>query len=374
MRLDDSTSTKPDFEAVKVAFEATYSCLGITCAHVGGLYDGDSSAYYTSAAPCTDYALIAGYAPGSSVVDHNNLDLDQSAMEAQLTSDAGFDYTLATAIYASGGNSKAYAEFTVPSLSGEVAKGTAITCTASNGDTVSATAYAAAAAGATVLKLKYPVGTCNVGGLPSALQTTGGCCTTSAIAVTGVGSITPSAVAHKAGRTLKGFSTAAESKMLTGCAGCPYKDFQMYYDYYGAADYADQWVSAALSGSSVTLGTGGTTDFSVVANEARVEAIKKGTAYMSVWMYVVREFEDAIDDCVVGTISDNYDSVHAWDEGVAFYTGSLEGTDGAGSGKMVYALADKRCKNFKTCGAAGDATSGTSKVMSARGLAACATA
>ena len=96
-------------------------------------------------------------------------------------------------------------------------------------------------------------------------------------------------------------------------------------------------------------------------------------------MYAVREFEDAIDDCSSCTsacneFSLNGDSVHAWDEGVAFYTGSLQGTDGAGSGKMVYALADKRCKNFKTCGAAGDATSGTSKVMSARGLAACATA
>jgi hypothetical protein len=42
--------------------------------------------------------------------------------------------------------------------------------------------------------------------------------------------------------------------------------------------------------------------------------------------------------------------------------GSLEGTDGAGSGKMVYALADKRCANFKTCGAAGGTTSGTSKI------------
>merc|ERR1712224_706042 len=37
------------------------------------------------------------------------------------------------------------------------------------------------------------------------------------------------------------------------------------------------------------------------------------------------------------------------DEGVAFYTGTLEGTDGSGSGKMIYALADKRCKNFGTC-------------------------
>ena len=80
--------------------------------------------------------------------------------------------------------------------------------------------------------------------------------------------------------------------------------------------------------------------------------IKKGTAYMTIWMYVIREMEDALDDCKEAcTIEDcNDDPVHAWDEGVAFYTGSLEGSDGSGSGKLAYALADKRCANFKTCG------------------------
>ena len=95
----------------------------------------------------------------------------------------------------------------------------------------------------------------------------------------------------------------------------------------------------------------------------------QGTAYMNAWMYVVREYEDAIDDCNAGCIGGltNADcnqwsakAVHAWDEGVAFYTGSLEGTDGAGSGVMPYALADKRCANFRTCldedGASGTAT------------------
>ena len=150
----------------------------------------------------------------------------------------------------------------------------------------------------------------------------------------------------------------------------------MFYDYYGDFDYADKWVTAALAGTDMSFSSGkhGPNAFSTLGDAARKEAVKKGTAYMNVWMYVIREFEDAIDDCVVGTISDNYDSVHAWDEGVAFYVGSLEGTDGSGSGKMVYALADKRCANFKTCGAAGDATSGTSKVMAARRrVAACAT-
>jgi hypothetical protein len=39
----------------------------------------------------------------------------------------------------------------------------------------------------------------------------------------------------------------------------------------------------------------------------------------------------------------------AWDEGWAFYAGSLEGTDGKGSGAMLHTLAEKRCKDFGTC-------------------------
>jgi hypothetical protein len=44
---------------------------------------------------------------------------------------------------------------------------------------------------------------------------------------------------------------------------------------------------------------------------------------------------------------------------VAFYTGSLEGKVGSGSGVFVYALADKRCANFKTCGDLASETTGT---------------
>jgi hypothetical protein len=97
--------------------------------------------------------------------------------------------------------------------------------------------------------------------------------------------------------------------------------------------------------------------------------VKKGTAYMNVWMYAVREFEDAIDDCATCTsecnaFSVNSGSVHAWDEGVAFYSGTLEGTQlgGNSGGKLVYRLAEKRCANFGTCGTSGTATSGTSAV------------
>merc|ERR1719422_2072016 len=115
----------------------------------------------------------------------------------------------------------------------------------------------------------------------------------------------------------------------------------------------------------------GTMDFSGKSNEMRIECIKKGTAYMNAYMYAIREFEDAIDDCNAGCSNGFVDTtqedcnsltmnaVHAWDEGVAFYTGSREGVAEGGSsdGVLSYRLAEKRCKNFKTCGKNHDSTS-----------------
>ncbi|EOD12039.1 hypothetical protein EMIHUDRAFT_247589, partial [Emiliania huxleyi CCMP1516] len=168
-------------------------------------------------------------------------------------------------------------------------------------------------------------------------------------------------------RTMKGFSAGAEGKMYNGCAGCPYKTFSAFYDYYGDFDYADKWVSAALDGANMAFSSGrhGPNDFATLGDAARIEAVKKGTAYMNVWMYVIREFEDAIDDCFncpdglncndfsdsFSSDSPQYNAVHAWDEGVAFYAGSLEGLNvgGSSAGEMVYRLAEKRCANFGTC-------------------------
>lgn len=85
---------------------------------------------------------------------------------------------------------------------------------------------------------------------------------------------------------------------------------------------------------------------------------------MAVMMYVIRELEDAIFDCGQPCDGDgcNDDAVHALDEAVAFYTGSLEGSDGDGGGVLMYALADKRAANFKTAGPNGNEISGKSKI------------
>lgn len=85
---------------------------------------------------------------------------------------------------------------------------------------------------------------------------------------------------------------------------------------------------------------------------------------MAVGMYVIRELEDAIHDCEEGCKTDecNDDPVHALDEAVAYYTGSLEGEDGSGEGLLYYALADELAADFRTAGRDGGETTGKSKV------------
>mmetsp|Transcript_1071 Transcript_1071/g.3407 ORF Transcript_1071/g.3407 Transcript_1071/m.3407 type:complete len:350 (-) Transcript_1071:573-1622(-) len=154
--------------------------------------------------------------------------------------------------------------------------------------------------------------------------------------------------------------------------GCPYAEYSSFYDYYGTHTYADEWVKGAIDGINVAYPRGrGSADFSRFNDDAtRVEAIKKGTVYLNIWMYVVREFEDAVGDCEDSCINCNDDPVHAWDEGVAFYTGSLVRPQSTvdptmplfEGGNLLWTLNDKRCVNFKTCGANGDSTTGTAKV------------
>merc|ERR1719299_361564 len=257
------------------------------------------------------------------------LDLDQSELETHLKVP---DYEKAKAIYTLGGNSGAKAEITVSALAADAAKGTEV----KQGTVAVGKMKSAASAGATTITVSYS-SVCKEGGL--ATKDSSGCFTVGggAITVGGVDIGAPTAVANKY-RTLAGFSTAAEKKMT----GQEY--FDIYKAYFGPGDYAHQRVMAALDKTGIC----GACD-----DDARVQIAKKTSAYMNVWMYVIREFEDAIADCKAGCIDCNDDPVHAWDEGVAFYAGSLEGTDGSGSGKMIYALADKRCKNFGTCTAAG---------------------
>ena len=124
--------------------------------------------------------------------------------------------------------------------------------------------------------------------------------------------------------------------------------------------WGEQIVDAAFKGTPLV-----DVDFSKVGWDFRKETIGKGIVYLNVFPYVIWEMQDAINDCKAGKLSANADSVHAWDEAVAFYTGSLEGTTqggdvgltgGYGEGELQFTVAEKRCKNFGTCTADFDST------------------
>jgi len=351
------------------------------------------------------WSTIASYAPGSKVTDHNALDLDQKALEL-LLSEPTINYAQVGDIYTQGGNSKSYASFTVQPLTAALSKGDKVLGGTSG---VEGKMYAPASVGDTEIKVSYITSelqqsyvSCKEGalmtvpsGTPAAnrpFKFLSKCFVNEALTVTtsnGDVNVTASgAPVNKAGRTLKGFSIKAGDLMFNkgpnqGCKGasdratdgCPYEEFSMYKNYYGNMDYADKMVSAAIAKGSTGFASKGNMDFTQASDQVRKEIIKKGTAYMNVYMYVIREFEDAIDDCKAGCPNGIVGSgancnslstaaVHAWDEGVAFYTGSLEGAAAGGTadGVFPYRLAEKRCKNFKTCGAQHSSVAGISYV------------
>merc|ERR1712176_1601529 len=249
--------------------------------------------------------------------------------------------------------------------------GTTIMGVGADGNQVAGKAYEDNAAGATSIIIQYKTSdsqknyvSCQVGAsttpnFDGCLAATG---TVSIDGKTDVAYTYDPAINNVSKRTIQGFSTSAQKKMAE-CANCPYDMYNKFYEYYGQYDYGNQIVLAAFAGTKTNF-KNFNNDFKVYGYDGKEQIIKKATAYIVIWMYVIRELEDALDDCQEACTIENCndDPVHAWDEAAAFYTGSLEGTDGSGSGKLAYALADKRCGNFKTCGDMGDETSGTSKV------------
>jgi len=302
-----------------------------------------------------DFNPIVGYIPGSQVSDHGNMDLDQSAMEVAiaLKSDAG--YAAGIAVYENGGNSKAVATVTLDEKASLI-KSTRMTGTTVDGGIASFTVYADTT-DSNSLQLKYvDFLACQVGGLDNDSQNTDGCLVSTGTITDGTTTLDYSGVENINKRTLKGFSTAVESKMFEETHAIYNKD------YYGVWDYADRWVMNAFNGNSANELNNFKADFESYGGDGRIEGVKKGTAYMNVFLYAIHEWEAAIVKCVPGAVFDQTSAIHAWDEGVAFYAGNLVGTANIGYGKLVYALANKRCTNFGTCGENGDLLEGTSKV------------
>jgi Notch-like protein len=126
--------------------------------------------------------------------------------------------------------------------------------------------------------------------------------------------------------------------------------YHAYADYYGADDYGDQLIKAAFGGTATSFPGMGNQDFSSMGADGKEQVIKKATAYINTLMYVMYEVEDALVVCKKGpgggNIGGDYvDDIHAWDEAVCFYTGSLP----PGEGVLAHRLAEKRCADWGTC-------------------------
>eukprot|EP00567_Pseudictyota_dubia_P012364 CAMPEP_0197443820 /NCGR_PEP_ID=MMETSP1175-20131217/9455_1 /TAXON_ID=1003142 /ORGANISM="Triceratium dubium, Strain CCMP147" /LENGTH=504 /DNA_ID=CAMNT_0042974503 /DNA_START=123 /DNA_END=1637 /DNA_ORIENTATION=+ len=313
-----------------------------------------------------------GFEPGTNVIDRAVIDLDQLSFETLLGLQTTEGFEMAGRVYREGGNAKSYADIAVEGgLATAVGQGAMVQGVNEAGETVTGMVYADTDAGKTDVRIQYKISDtvanhvgCKVGGLPDGEQVMSGCLANEGTITIGGTSYTYSynpTTDNNNGRTLQGFSLQAKKKMYDCGNGCPYKEHNDFFLYYGVHDYGDKWVSSALSGSSTSFDNFNA-NFATYGYEGRAEIAKKGSAYINVLMYVIREFRDAVDDCKLGKTKDNDDAVVAWDEGVAFYAGSLEGTDGSGSGKLIFGLADKRCQDYRTCGRDGNELTGISKI------------
>jgi len=303
---------------------------------------------------------IAGYLTGTDVLDHGAIDGDQAAMGAAIEAKTKSGFDAGKVIYKEGGNSKSVATLTLSAaLTAVIPKNTVVSGVSIGGAVVTATAYAEFPIGSKTIDVKYTPMTCLIGGLDPAGYVDSGCFALSGEVSTGASTLgySYSLTDNNNKRTLQGFSTAVESKMSKEEIAIAFKD------YYGVWDYADQFAQAVFEGEKTDF-TLGDADFTGMGFVGKEQIVKKGIAYMHVLLYALHEFESAIGKCnsAVAPVPYPRDPIHAWDEGVAFFVGNLEGIDGSGKGNLVYALGDKRCLDFGTCGASGDQTSGTSQV------------
>jgi len=313
--------------------------------------------------------FIAGYEPYSQVTDHNAIDLDQQAIEQQLALATTETYANALRIYQEGAYSKMVAELVLKDLlPTDIERGTPVKGFSEKGNQVLGSAYDDNRAFSESFRIRYKTSEdqnnyvlCQVGA--SQTPKTVGCFgTNGTITIDGryeLGYSYDPLVNNKAKRTIQKMSTSAKKRMFD-CSNCPYSLYEAFVDYYGEFDYGNQIVLAAFAGKKTKF-KNFNNDFGLYSFDGKEQIIKKATAYIIVWMYVIREMEIAHDGCL-SLQPRNSDGVYSWDVAVAYYTGTLEGDNGTGPGKLAYALADQQCINFRTCGDNADSISGFSKV------------
>jgi len=307
---------------------------------------------------CDGFQKIHSYTPMSLVTDAAAIDQDLHVIHIELHRETQRGWTNAEKIYRKGAFSKPVAKIGLLSpLEDDFPAGSAVKGIDVDGFHVGGTLYKAAKAADQELMVQYDIDevqanyvNCQVGANPA--PNVAGCFNHTGSITVNEYELAYSYDVYKHNinkRTLAGMSAEAEMKMWE-CKHCPFPEYEKFYNYYGEFNYADRIVTHAFRGEQTFL-KNGNMDFGYYTEYALAEFIHHGMSYMHVWMYTIRQMEQAIAECEES--NDVEKAVHFWDEAVAYYTGSrslIHNRDG----NMIYHSAILRCDEFKTCGATSD--------------------
>jgi hypothetical protein len=326
------------------------------------------------------YQYLAGYRPLTSISDHAKIDHDQAFIENMTIADRMKE---AVEMYQQGGFSQSIAQLRLqtpdaprmPIPEGTIIVGTTMEGLVVKGTLIETVSWTPGTDNVALL-VEYDASTdqavyCHVGGLAStnAREVQGCFANQGTIKILDFQDGAPVYEYHYSydpvkdnfnGRTMQGLSTQLD--MSFGHS----RHFEKFEIYYGATDYADAWIEAALNGTATTFARGNA-NFTAFDPLQRKDVMVTAPKVLNLWMYVVRMMEYATVRCDFPCGEQSGDRcddipVRAWDQSVAFYTGSLEGVDGQGNGVFLYDFADSMCETFKTCSGGGNVETGTSSV------------
>jgi len=306
---------------------------------------------------CNGFENIHSYTPMSLVTDSAAIDQDLHVIHHELHRETQRGWTNAEKLYREGAFSKPVAKIgLITPLADDFPVGSAVRGLDVGGFEVAGMLYKAAKSADQELMVQYDVDevqanyvNCQVGGNPA--PNVAGC-------FNSTGNITVNeyelaydydVYKHNVNkRTIADMSADAEMNMWK-CKHCPIPEYEKYYSYYGEFNYADRIITHAFRGEQTYM-KNGNMDFGYYTEYALSEFLHHGMSYLHVWMFTIRQMEQAIAECE----ESNYEEgVHYWDEAVAFYTGSRSLIPNR-DGNMIYHAAILRCDEFKTCGATSD--------------------
>lgn len=135
-------------------------------------------------------------------------------------------------------------------------------------------------------------------------------------------------------RTLHEFATSSLR------SGIPW--FQRFHDYFGTDNFADENIQNAIDKSKNWIDS---------SDVQRGEAIVQNIKLSVMIIFAMRKFYDALFDCKISPEDDRSIGLQSWDEGVAYFSGSLEGgrDNDASNGVLLMKTASEMCLHFEIC-------------------------